>query len=250
MPGPGWEWVIGGYTLSMNLLIPALIVPGILFTLLGAWPFIEARVTGDHREHHVLDRPRNRPVRTGVGVALFVAFMVCSLAATNDLIATHFSLDIFAITWVLRVLLFVGPVFAFWVTKRVCLGLQRKDRELVLHGHESGRIVRFANGEYVEVHTPLDEDERWLRVNYQSPAPLEIAPLTDARGVRRKGYKSERRWQRLSQFFYEDRVSPVTPAELAAAHSHGKHDEIEKHDEVEAKEPTGAGTAVGRQDGG
>ncbi|WP_285104349.1 cytochrome bc complex cytochrome b subunit [Promicromonospora sp. MEB111] len=227
MPGPGWEWVIGGYTLSMNILIPAVVVPGILFTILFAWPFLEARVTGDHREHHVLDRPRNRPVRTGIGVALFVAFLVCALAATNDIIATHFSLSIFAITWVLRVLLFVGPVFAFFVTKRVCLGLQRKDRELVLHGHESGRIVRFANGEYVEVHTPLDPQEVWLRTQHTSPRPLEIRPATDARGVRRQGYRSDRRWQRLSEFFYEDRVEPARPAELAAAHSHGEHDEIE-----------------------
>ncbi|GAA4703367.1 ubiquinol-cytochrome c reductase cytochrome b subunit [Promicromonospora umidemergens] len=247
MPGPGWEWVIGGYTLSMNLLIPALVVPGILFTLLFGWPFLEAKVTGDHKEHHVLDRPRNRPTRTGMGMAIIVAFVVCSLAATNDLIATHFSLDIFAITWTLRVLVFVGPVFAFWVTKRVCLGLQRKDRELVLHGHESGRIVRFANGEYIEVHTPLDEEERWLRVSYESPEPLEIQPLTDGRGVRRPGYRSDRRWQKLSRFFYEDRVSPVTPAEVEAAHSHGRHDEIEpgRHDEAEPKAPTGAGAVGG-----
>ena len=245
MPGPGFEWVLWGYTLPMNILIPAVIVPGILFTLLFTWPFLEARVTGDHREHHVLDRPRNRPVRTATGVALFVAFLVCALAATNDLIATHFSLSIFAITWVLRILLFVGPAFAFFVTKRVCLALQRKDRELVLHGHESGRIVRFATGEYVEVHTPLDPQEVWLRTQHTSPRPLEIQPATDARGVKRKGYRSDRRWQRLSEFFYEDRVEPATPAELAAAHSHGKHDEIE------ARTPAGVGpgTTGPRADG-
>ncbi|MFD7306593.1 cytochrome bc complex cytochrome b subunit [Promicromonospora sp. NPDC059942] len=248
MPGPGWEWVIGGYTLSLNILIPAVVVPGILFTLLFAWPFLEARVTGDHREHHVLDRPRNRPVRTGIGVALFVAFLVCALAATNDIIATHFSLSIFAITWVLRVLLFVGPVFAFFVTKRVCLGLQRKDRELVLHGHESGRIVRFANGEYVEVHTPLDPQEIWLRTQHTSPKPLEIKPATDARGVKRRGYRSDRRWQRLSEFFYEDRVEPATPAELAAAHSHGEHDEIEAR--TPAALGSGSGSGFGAGSGG
>src|SRR5690606_8284666 len=243
MPGPGWEWVIGGYTLSMNLLIPAVIVPGILFTLLFAWPFVEARVTGDHGEHHVLDRPRHRPVRTAAGVAIFTAFLVCALAATNDLIATHFSLSIFAITWVLRVLLFVGPVVAFWVTKRVCLGLQRKDRELVLHGHESGRIVRFANGEYIEVHAPLDEQERWLRVGYVSPAPREIAPGTGARGVKRKGCAAEKRWQRLSRFFYEDRVEPVTPAELEAAHAHhGRHAASERPSVEVGAEPDRAVT--------
>ncbi|GAA2223989.1 cytochrome bc complex cytochrome b subunit [Promicromonospora sukumoe] len=249
MPGPGWEWVIAGYTLPMNILIPAMIVPGILFTLLIAYPFIEARLTGDHREHHVLDRPRNRPVRTGIGVALFVAFLVLALAATNDLIATHFALSIFAITWVLRILLIVGPVFAFFVTKRVCLALQRKDRELVLHGHESGRVVRFATGEYVEVHTPLDAQEVWLRTQHTSPQPLEIQPAQDSHGVKRKGYRSDRRWQRISEFFYEDRVEPATPAEVAAAHSHGKHDELEARTPA-AVGPGGAGSRAGSSAGG
>ena len=124
----------------------------------------------------MLDRPRNQPVRTGLGVGFLAAFIILALAGSNDLIATHFGLSINAITWVFRFLLFLGPVFAYCITKRICLGLQRKDRELVLHGHESGRIVRFANGEYIEVHTPLDEQERWLRVNYDAPAPLAIAP--------------------------------------------------------------------------
>ncbi|AEG44572.1 cytochrome bc complex cytochrome b subunit [Isoptericola variabilis] len=229
MPGQGTEWVIAGYTLSLNVLIPAVVVPGLLFTFLFAYPFIEAKVTGDTREHHVLDRPRNVPVRTGLGVAFLTAFVILAVAGSNDLVATHFDMSLNAITWVLRILFFVGPVFAFWVTKRICLGLQRKDRELVLHGHETGRIVRFANGEYIEVHRPLDEQERWLRVNYEAHRPLEIAPATDARGVRRKGYKVDRLWQRLSRFFFEDRVEPVTPAELAAAHAHGEHDEIEAH---------------------
>jgi ubiquinol-cytochrome c reductase cytochrome b subunit len=218
MPGQGTEWVIFGYTLPLNILVPAVVIPGILFTFLIAYPFLEARVTGDKREHHVLDRPRNRPARTGLGVAFLTAFIILALAGSNDLIATHFGLSINSITWVFRILFFVAPVFAYWVTKRICLGLQRKDRELVLHGHESGRIVRFANGEYIEVHTPLDEQERWLRVNYEAPAPLEIAPETDARGVKRKGYGSDKRWRGLSWFFYEDRVAPVSPAELEAAH--------------------------------
>jgi ubiquinol-cytochrome c reductase cytochrome b subunit len=227
MPGQGTEWVIAGFTLPLNVLVPAVVIPGILFTFLIVYPFLEAKVTGDDREHHVLDRPRNRPARTALGVAFLAAFIILALAGSNDLIATHFGMSINAITWVFRVLLFVGPVFAYYITKRVCLGLQRKDRELVLHGHESGRIVRYAHGEYVEVHTPLDEQERWLRVNYEAPAPLAIAPKTDARGVKRKGYASDKRWQGLSRFFYEDRVSPVTPAEVEAAHSHGEHDQLD-----------------------
>ncbi|WP_425356562.1 cytochrome b [Xylanimonas protaetiae] len=240
MPGQAEIVTWGNFTLSLNVLIPAVVIPGILFTFLLTYPFLEAKVTGDHREHHVLDRPRNVPVRTALGVAFLTAFIILALAGSNDLIATHFHLSINSITWVFRVLLFLGPWFAFWVTKRICLGLQRKDRELVLHGHESGRIVRFASGEYIEVHTPLDEQERWLRVSYETRKPLELAPAADARGVKRKGYASEKIWHKVSRFFYEDRVEPVTPAELAAAHAHGEHDAIEASHDEHAALPAGA----------
>ena len=139
--------------------------------MLAAYPFIEAFATDDKSEHHVLDRPRNRPFRTAFGVSLLTAFFILVLAGSNDLIATHFHLSINDITWVFRCLIFLGPWFAFWITKRICLGLQRKDRELVLHGHETGRIVRFANGEYIEVHKPLDAHERWLRVQHDDDPP-------------------------------------------------------------------------------
>jgi ubiquinol-cytochrome c reductase cytochrome b subunit len=247
MPGAGMEWVIGGYTLSLNVLIPAVIVPGILFTLLALYPFIEGFVTGDKGEHHVLDRPRNRPFRTAFGMALLAAFTVLILAGSNDLIAAHFFLSLNDIIRVFRVLFFVAPILTFIITKRICLGLQRKDRELVLHGHETGRIVRFAHGEYIEVHKPLDEHERWLRVGYEPERPLEIAPPVDSRGVRRKGYRVDKVRQRLSRVFFEDRVEPVTPAELAAAHSHGGHDAIEAdHGTPAARELEGTATGGGR----
>ena len=223
MPGQP-EFVILGYTLSLNVLIPAMIIPGLLFTALAVYPFIEAAVTKDKREHHVLDRPRNVPARTGVGVAIVVAFVILAVAGSNDLVATHFEMSLNTITWIFRVLLFVGPVIAYWITKRICLALQRKDRELVLHGHETGRIVRFANGEYVEVHSPLSEQERWLRVNYNAHTPLEIEPAEDSRGVRRKGFKVDRAMQKLSAFFYEDRIEPVRPSEMQ---EHVTHDELE-----------------------
>src|SRR5690606_8895489 len=138
---PGWEVVIAGYTLSLNILIPGVIVPGLLFTFLAVYPFLEAAATKDQREHHVLDRPRNVPVRTALGVAYLGAFGVTVLAGANDLIATHFELSINDITWFFRIAFFVLPVVLFIATKRICLGLQRRDRELALHGHETGRVV-------------------------------------------------------------------------------------------------------------
>lgn len=218
MPGQAEFRLAGDYTLSLNILVPGVVIPGLLFTFLGIYPFLEAMATGDRREHHLLDRPRNVPTRTALGVAFLTVFIIIALAGTNDVIAVTFDVSLNALTWVFRVLFFVGPVIAFLVTKRLCLALQRRDRELVLHGHETGRIVRFASGEYIEVHKPLSDAERWVRVQHEAPRPLELGPETNARGVERPGMKAQRRRARLSRFFFADRVEPVTPAELAAAH--------------------------------
>ncbi|UFU04835.1 cytochrome bc1 complex cytochrome b subunit [Ruania halotolerans] len=226
MPGQT-EYVIAGYTLSLNVLVPGVVVPGLLFGILALFPFIESFATKDTGEHHVLDRPRNAPVRTASGVAILSVFFVLVAAGSNDIIATHFDLSLNAITWAFRVLIFVLPVISFLVTKRICLGLQRKDREVALHGHETGRVVRFASGEYIEVHRELDDYERWVLVSHEPRRPLEIDAEEDSSGVRRTGYRKDRLRQRISRFFYEDRVEPVTPAELAASHSHGDHDQVE-----------------------
>ncbi|MFD1719083.1 cytochrome b [Georgenia deserti] len=228
---PGWEVVIAGYTLSLNILIPGVIVPGLLFTFLAVYPFLEAAATKDQREHHVLDRPRNVPVRTALGVAYLGAFGVTVLAGANDLIATHFELSINDITWFFRIAFFVLPVVLFIATKRICLGLQRRDRELALHGHETGRVVQLPDGAFMEVHKPLTDEERWLLVAHEAQRPIEVGPATDRRGVDRPGYRADRIRHRISRFFYEDRVEPVTPAELAAAAHHGHGPETDGHPE-------------------
>jgi ubiquinol-cytochrome c reductase cytochrome b subunit len=248
MPGQP-EIVIADFTIPLNVIIPAMVLPGILLGFLFAYPFIEAFATGDKREHHLLDRPRNVPVRTAIGVALLSELILLALAGSNDLIASHFHLSINGITNTFRVLVFVLPVIAFIVTKRICLGLQRRDREIVLHGRETGTIVRFASGEYIEVHKPLDELERWVLVSYEANRPREIAPREDARGVRRKGYRLDSWRRRVSRFFYEDRIEAVTPAELAAAGAHGEHDQIapgSPHDELTT---AGTGTMASTPDG-
>jgi ubiquinol-cytochrome c reductase cytochrome b subunit len=167
-------------------------------------------------------------------------YLVLFLAGGNDLIATHFHLSINDITNTFQILLFVAPPIAFWVTKRVCLGLQRRDRDLVLHGRETGRVVRLPHGEFIEVHEPLDEQTAWRLVQHDALPPAEVAPDEDDNGVRRKGARKDRLWAKVSRFYFDDRIEPVTPAELAAAHSHG-HGHDGGHDEVGAGEqPAGA----------
>ncbi|GAB3245991.1 cytochrome b [Arthrobacter pigmenti] len=221
MPGV-WEFVIFGQTLSLNVLIPALVPAGLLFTVMFAWPWVEAWVTKDKREHHLLDRPRNAPTRTAIGVAGVIFYCVMWAAASSDLIATHFSISLNDVTYWLRALFFLGPIIGFVVAKRIALALQRKDREIALHGRETGRIVRLPHGEFIEVHEPLDEYHQYKLVNYESPEVLPAQP-----NVEGKVTKSEKARGVLSRIFFEDRVAPPTPAEVEAAHAHGGHGEVE-----------------------
>ncbi|MDH6583981.1 ubiquinol-cytochrome c reductase cytochrome b subunit [Streptomyces sp. SAI-133] len=188
---PGWEINFWGHTLEPGVLIPFSLFPLILLAI-GLYPFVEAWVTGDRREHHILDRPRNAPVRTGLGVAWLSLYVVLLIGGGNDIVATHLHLSINAITWFVRVSVFVVPVLAFVVTKRVCLGLQRRDRDKVLHGRETGTIRRLPHGEYVEVHEPLAQAQLHTLTQHEQEPPYEIGPLVDANGVRRPVRRSQR----------------------------------------------------------
>jgi ubiquinol-cytochrome c reductase cytochrome b subunit len=116
------------------------------------------------------------------------------------------------------VLLFLGPIIAYFVTKRVCLALEKKDREIVLHGYESGRIVKLPGGEFIEVHQPLDEYDRWKLVSYEAYEPLMLRP-----NDRGKITVGQRLRAGMSRWFFEDRIAPVTKGELEAAHHSSQH---------------------------
>ncbi|MEY4449892.1 MAG: hypothetical protein RLZZ304_267 [Actinomycetota bacterium] len=213
------EWF--GYTWSWNILLP-IIVLLVFLVLVAVYPFVEKWVTGDEREHHVLDRPRNAPTRTAIGAAGTVFYAVLWAGAGTDLIATNFYLSLNQVLTTMQILLIVGPIIAFIVTKRVCLSLQRKDQAIVLHGRETGRVIRLPHGEYVEVHEPLDKFEMYKLVDFVDYKPTLARPNAEGKitvGARVRAA--------FSRFYFEDRVAPVTAGELAAAHAHGHHDEIE-----------------------
>jgi ubiquinol-cytochrome c reductase cytochrome b subunit len=111
---------------------------------------------------------------------------VLLIGGGNDVVATHLHLSINAITWFVRISFFVMPVIAFVITKRVCMGLQRRDRDKVLHGRESGLIKMLPHGEYVEVHEPLTPAERFRLTQHEQEPPYAMGPLVDANGVERQ----------------------------------------------------------------
>ncbi|MET7935006.1 cytochrome bc complex cytochrome b subunit [Streptomyces sp. NPDC005322] len=198
---PGWEINLWGHTLVLGVLIPFMIFPTVLLVI-WMYPFLEAWVTGDKSEHHLNQRPRNAPTRTAFGVAWITLYAVLLVGGGNDLIATHFHLSINAITWACRILFFVGPVVAFVITKRVCLGLQWHDRHKLLHGRETGIIQRLPHGEYVEVHEPLSPAERYTLTAFDQYEPLELPPAVDEAGVARRLSRKERLRAWLSRFYF------------------------------------------------
>jgi ubiquinol-cytochrome c reductase cytochrome b subunit len=181
---PAWEINAFGHTLPMNVIVPALVVPGVLFTGLALYPFLERWVTGDHEVHNLLDRPRDVPARVGIGMAGIVFYGMLWLAGGNDIIAKTFDIPLFTTTWIFRFAVILGPVLAFVVSRRMALGLQRRERHMLEHGVETGIIKRLPNGAYIEVEAPVDEEDAAVvlarRVPPARPLP-ELEP--DRNGV-------------------------------------------------------------------
>jgi ubiquinol-cytochrome c reductase cytochrome b subunit len=136
-------------------------------------------------------------------------------AASTDLIAVFFKMSLNHVLTVMQIMLIAGPVAAYIITKRTCLALQRKDREIVLHGRETGRIVRLPHGEYIEVHEPLDKFEMYKLVDFKDYRPTVVRPNKYGKitvGTRLRAA--------LSRVYFEDRIAPVTQTELNEAQSH------------------------------
>jgi len=116
---PNWRFHVFGYTVS-EVFLPAVVLPGITFGLLYLWPFIERRLTGDAAEHQLLDRPREHPARTSLGVAALVFYFVLFAAGSQDIVAQKFAMDIPTVTVVFQVLLVVLPLLAVLITRKLC----------------------------------------------------------------------------------------------------------------------------------
>jgi ubiquinol-cytochrome c reductase cytochrome b subunit len=121
---PAWEFTILGVTIP-SAFIPAVVIPGGIFTTVFAWPWIDARyITKDDSEHHIAQRPRDVPMRTGIGVAGVTLLLVIFVAGANDVIAADLTIGLHTTTNVLRVLVFVLPVLLGWVAYRMAVWLK------------------------------------------------------------------------------------------------------------------------------
>jgi ubiquinol-cytochrome c reductase cytochrome b subunit len=138
---PDWYlgWVEGGmrvfFPVSVQVFnreIPTpffsgVVGPLLILAVLYAWPFLEERFTGDRAEHHVLDRPRERPVRTALG-ATGIAFLTLLLTAgSHDRQGQLLGTGVDTMTSAYRVLLVAIPPIVGLVAYRLCRDLTARD---------------------------------------------------------------------------------------------------------------------------
>jgi quinol---cytochrome-c reductase cytochrome b subunit len=142
---PGWEPHIGHYTLIPNAFWGGVLFPLVVFAFLFAWPSIERRITRDYDYHHLLNRPRDVPWRTAVGVGFFTWVGMIFFAGSSDRVFVQMNISYTSQIHVYQVLVFVLPFLAAWVAKRVCEELLRSEVH-PLRGSGGGPVRRLPGG--------------------------------------------------------------------------------------------------------
>ncbi|NYJ07635.1 cytochrome bc1 complex cytochrome b subunit [Petropleomorpha daqingensis] len=181
---PAWEINLPGSYQIPAPFWPTVFLPGVLFTLLALYPIIERKLTRDTASHHLLQRPRDVPVRTSLGAMSLTFYLVLFLSGGNDIIADKFDISLNAMTWAGRIGLVILPPIVYFFTYRLCIGLERHDREVLEHGIETGVIRRLPHGEFIEVHQPLgpvDEHGHGQLAYGGAPVPKRMNHVGGAR---------------------------------------------------------------------
>ncbi|KJK53217.1 menaquinol-cytochrome C reductase [Lentzea aerocolonigenes] len=180
---PAWEFYLGNYTIPAPFL-PFILGLPLLTGIAAVYPWIEKKMTKDYAHHNLLQRPRDVPVRTALGWMAITYFMVLLLMGGNDIFAYKFDISLNLTTWMGRIGMLVLPPIAYFIAYRICIGLQRGDREVLEHGVETGIIKRLPHGEFIEIHQPLgpvDDHGHPLPLAYQGASvPKKMNKLGSA----------------------------------------------------------------------
>ncbi|HET9115282.1 MAG TPA: cytochrome b N-terminal domain-containing protein [Gaiellaceae bacterium] len=140
---PSFDLVIDGYTLVPNPFWGGIALPLLVFGFLYLWPWLERRFTGDQAFHNLLDRPRDAPVRTGIGVGWVTFVVLIFFAGASDRVYVTFGLGYIPQIWFYRVAIWVLPALFGFVTWWVCKELQAGETVLT-ERHEAEAEARLA----------------------------------------------------------------------------------------------------------
>ncbi len=122
---PNWELVIAGRTVIPNPFWGGAAFPLFVFGVLFAWPSIERKLTRDARRHDLLDRPRDRPIRTAIGAAFLSWVVIVFAVGSTDRIFYRMGVSYTEQIHVWRVGIWIIPILVFFLTRSACSSLQR-----------------------------------------------------------------------------------------------------------------------------
>src|SRR5205823_9017537 len=125
---PGFDLTIGHYTLVPNPFWGGAALPSLVFMFLYLWPWLERRFGGDSAYHNLLDRPRDAPMRTAIGMTTLTWVFLPFVAGSSDRIYVTFGLPYIPQIWAFRVLAVVAPPLAGLIAFWVCRELQAGER--------------------------------------------------------------------------------------------------------------------------
>jgi len=146
---PSWEFVGFGYTIPLEVFLPAAVFPGVVFGICFAWPALERWYTKDNAMHNLLDRPRDRPKRTGAGAAMLAFLGMMFIASSTDVLANYFHVSLNGMLWAMRILVIAVPLLTYPITVKIC-----KELQAVPEGGKRKRanvVTRTPEGEYLAV---------------------------------------------------------------------------------------------------
>ena len=123
---PALEIRFAGHTWVPNPFFGGVLFPSIVFAVLYAWPWIEQSfITRDATDHHLLDRPRDNPTRTAIGVAFFAWVAVVFSAGSADRVLVTAGIPYESQVWAYRIAFVVVPPIVGWIAYRAADELRR-----------------------------------------------------------------------------------------------------------------------------
>jgi ubiquinol-cytochrome c reductase cytochrome b subunit len=173
---PSWEFTGFGHTIPLEVFLPAVLFPGLIFNICLVWPAMERRMTGDLAMHNLLDRPRDRPKRTAAGASMFALLFTLFAASSTDVLANFFHVSLNEVLWFFRFATVIIPIIVALVTYQLCIEMQgvrgvgQRKRAVIVH--------RSTAGEYSTITAdPRPDDERTELHPEPVPERIDIEPL-------------------------------------------------------------------------
>jgi ubiquinol-cytochrome c reductase cytochrome b subunit len=125
---PSFDLTIGHYTLVPNPFWGGVLFPLLVLGVLAAFPWVERKLTGDHREHNIIQLPRYAPNRTAFGTAFLTWVFLIFAFGSADRIFVLWGLSYNTQLYIFRIGIWVVPALLFFLVRRVCHERQQADR--------------------------------------------------------------------------------------------------------------------------